>query len=296
MLARCKPEIYRFIFLFGVVGVNSQLVASDAPSPGDISLYASFDEKVQADAGGGELQLRTRLDDSERKGEFKFRDGFPASVFQIAKGKGVCGGALECKEVLEHRGRIFFPARANLAYDSKGWGGAVSLWINTNPDKDLKTPFCDPIQITHKGANDGAIWIDFPDEKPRSMRMGIFPGLRPGDHPLEESDPRASIIRLPHVGFQAGEWHHLAMSWKNFDTGDANAVAQFFVDGKLIGELANREMAMHWDIEKAGIYVAVNFIGLMDEFAVFNRSLSAEEVEYLHQHPQYLNESYHSRR
>jgi hypothetical protein len=272
------------------------LAANDAPSPADISLYASFDEKVQADMGGGELQLRTRTDNPERKGEFVFRDGFPASAFQIAKEKGVCGGALKCTDVLDQRGRIFFPAKGNLAYDPKGWSGAVSLWINTNPDKELKTPFCDPIQMTQKGAHDGAIWIDFPDEKPRSMRMGVFPGLKPAERPLEESDPRAPIVRLPQVGFQTGEWHHLAVSWKNFDTGDANAVAQFFVDGKLIGELANREIAMRWDMEQAGIYVAVNFIGLLDEFTVFKRSLSAAEVEYLYQHPRYLYESNSTRK
>jgi hypothetical protein len=290
MAARCKSRIDKTLILMGSLVVNLPLVAGDAPSPADISLYASFDEIVQADVGG-ELRLRTRADHPERKGEFVLRDGFPASAFQISKGTGVSDGALECRDVLDHRGRIFFPAKGNLAYDPKGWSGAISLWISTNPDKQLKTPFCDPIQITHKGADNGAIWLDFPDEKPRSMRMGIFPGLKPGDRPLKESDPGAPIVRLPRVGFQTGEWHHLAASWKNFDTGHANAVAQFYVDGKLIGELANRELAMRWDIENAGIYIAVNFIGLMDEFAVFKRSLSAEEVKYLYQHPRYLNES-----
>ncbi|MCA9070778.1 MAG: hypothetical protein KDA84_17735, partial [Planctomycetaceae bacterium] len=135
-----------------------------------MTFYASFDEKVQADVGGGEVRFRTRVDDQKRKGQFVFREGFPESVFQIDKQNGVSGGSLSCTDVIPHRGRIFFPAKQNLAYQSNGWGGAVSLWVNINPDQQLKTPYCDPIQITHKGAHDGGIWIDFPNENPRGLR------------------------------------------------------------------------------------------------------------------------------
>ena len=75
--------------------------------------------------------------------------------------------------MLPRNGRIFFPAKGNLAFKKGGWGGAVSLWINTDPNTLLKTKFCDPIQITQKGANNGGIWFDFNDAKPRDLRMGV---------------------------------------------------------------------------------------------------------------------------
>jgi hypothetical protein len=52
--------------------------------------------------------------------------------------------------------KIFFPAKGNIGFNKGGWGGAVSVWCKTDPNKLLKTKFCDPIQIAQKGANDGA--------------------------------------------------------------------------------------------------------------------------------------------
>src|SRR5439155_250054 len=82
-------------------------------------------------------------------------------VFTIAKDGGIHGGALEVKDVLPRNGRIFIPAKGNLAFKKGGWGGAVSFWMKTDPETLLKTKFCDPFQITHKGANNAGIWVDF---------------------------------------------------------------------------------------------------------------------------------------
>jgi hypothetical protein len=38
-------------------------------------------------------------------------------------------------------------------------------------------------------------------------------------------------------------------------------------------------------VDRAGIYVAVNYIGLLDELAVFDRELTATEVKLLHDTP-----------
>jgi hypothetical protein len=59
--------------------------------------------------------------------------------------------------------------------------------------------------------------------------------------------------------------------------------------GKRIGEVRDRAIAMGWDIEKAGIYVSINYIGLLDEFALFGRSLTVEEVTLLHNKPDLLS-------
>jgi hypothetical protein len=250
-----------------------------------VAFYASFDEEVKADKGGGERTLSTRFNHDTEKGQFVFEKGFNDKAFRIAKDKGISGGALECVDVLPRNGRIFFPAKGNIAFNKGGWGGAVSVWINTDPDKLLKTKFCDPIQITEKGANNGGIWFDFNDAMPRDMRHGAFPAVAEGQTPIKEDDPKAPMVRVPKVGFKNGDWHHVVLSWKNFDTGKAEAVSALYVDGKLIGEIKDREIGMNWDVNKAGIYVAVNFIGLLDELAVFERPLTAEEIARLHDQP-----------
>ena len=250
-----------------------------------VLLYASFDESVRADFGGGELTLSTRFNDPEDKTRFIFKKGFDSKVFRIAPGKGIEGGALEVVDVLPNNGRIFLPAKNNIGFKKGGWSGAVSFWINTDPNKLLKTPFCDPVQITHKGANNGGIWFDFNNARPRDCRMGVFSAVPAGQKPISEDDPKAPMVRVPAVKFKASDWHHIVLTWKNLDTGKPNGQAILYIDGKKQGSLDNAPLAMGWDMDKVGIYIAVNFIGLMDELAVFRRMLSPEEVTHLHKSP-----------
>lgn len=250
-----------------------------------LTFYASFDEHVRGDIGGGVLTPSTRRDDTDRPGQFVFTEGIDGDVFRIAPNKGLRGGALEVVDVLPHRGRIFFPARGNLAYKPDGWSGAISFWLNTDPNTMLKTSFCDPIQITHRGASDGGLWTDFPEAQPRNFRLGAFPALAAGETAIPESDPDAPLVTVNDIGFKMGRWHHVVMCWRNFDTGAANATTELYVDGKLRGKLEPRPLAMRWDLDRTGIYFAVNYIGLMDELAIFNRALTAADVEYLCDHP-----------
>jgi hypothetical protein len=279
------------VSLFSVVVsiVDGGEKKDDAALRKAVTFYASFDESPKGDFGGGELALATRFNHETEKGEFVIEKSFDSKVFRIAPGKGIHSGALEVTDVLPKNGRIFFPAKGNLAYKADGWGGALSVWINTDPDKLFKTKFCDPVQITQRGATDGGIWFDFNDAKPRDMRLGIFPAAAPGEKPISEADPNAPMVWIKGVGFKAGDWHHIVLTWDHIDSGKKDGRADLYVDGKHRGTVQDRELAMKWDIEKAGIYVAVNFIGLLDEFALFNRPLTAAEVGRLHQQPGLLS-------
>lgn len=91
------------------------------------TFYASFDEAVRGDFGGGAIELSTRSNHKTEKGEFVFQKGYPAHAFRIAPGKGTSGGALEAVDVLPDNGRIFFPAKGNIAYRKGGWGATLSV-------------------------------------------------------------------------------------------------------------------------------------------------------------------------
>jgi hypothetical protein len=248
-----------------------------------LTFYASFDASLSPDVGVG--PIKTRFGDPNDPAKQTFEDGYNKDIYRIAKGKGIAGGCLEAIDVLPNRGRFFYPVKGNLAFKKGGWSGACSMWINTDPDMLFKLTFCDPVQITQKGANNGGIWFDFNDAKPRDMRMGVFPAVAEGGVGAKESDADAPLVRVPKVGFKSGDWHHIVLSWSNFDTGKKDAIATFYVDGKKIGEVKDRAIAMDWDIEKAGIYTAVGYCGLLDEMALFNRALTAEEVAELHKNP-----------
>jgi formylglycine-generating enzyme required for sulfatase activity len=276
------------VVLLTLVAIAPLVVAADADEDAlkkAVTLYASFDEGVKADYSGGDGTVYTGIRPEPGKPKPEPTKGADEKVFTIAKKKGVAGGCLETVDIVPNNGRIFFPAKGNIAFKKGGWGGAMSMWINFDPDKMLKTKFCDPVQITQKGANNGGIWFDFNDAKPRDMRHGCFPAVKEGEKPQSEDDPKAPMVRVPKVGFKSGDWHHIVISWKNFDTGKPDAVSQFWVDGKLIGEVKDRAIAMDWDIDKAGIFFSIGYIGLLDEFAIFNRPLTAEEIGLLQKKP-----------
>ena len=90
---------------------------------------------------------------------------------------------------------------------------------------------------------------------------------------------------MPGIDWKADDWHHVVITWKNLDTGKPDAIAALYIDGKLIGQVKERAIAMAWDIDRAGVYIAVNYIGLLDELGVFGRELTAGEVQMLHKKP-----------
>jgi len=270
-----------------LVGALSALPAGGDDLRKAVLFYASFDESLKAEVGDG--TLATRFNHEKDAGKFVFEPGFDAKVFRIAKEKGIAQGCLEVTDVLPRNGRIFYPVKGNLAFKKGGWGGSASMWINTDPNMLLKTTFCDPIQITQKGANNGGIWFDFNNAKPRDLRMGVFPGVAAGKVGAKESDADAPMVRVPKVAFKSGDWHHVVLTWSNFDTGKPDALATLYIDGKKIGDVKDRPIAMEWDVDRAGVYIAVNYIGLLDEMALFNRPLTAEEVATLHKTPAWLN-------
>ncbi|MBY0524592.1 MAG: LamG domain-containing protein [Gemmataceae bacterium] len=284
-----KPAL-RLLPFAVLLAFLASLLPADAAEPDDtllklVTLYASFDEGVKADVGGGDLTLWTRSNDPKEKGKILYEKGFDEKVFKVAKDKGIAGGCLDATDVLPNNGRIYFPAKGNIAFKKGGWGATLSVWINTDPNKLLKTRFCDPIQITQKGANNGGIWFDFNDAKPRDMRMGTFPAVADPKTAIKEEDPKAPMVRMKDIGFKSGDWHHIVLAWSNFDSGKKDALATLYMDGKKIGDVKDSEIAMDWDLDKAGIYTAVGYIGLMDELALFNRALTAVEVEALHKKP-----------
>ena len=69
----------------------------------------------------------------------------------------------------------------------------------------------------------------------------------------------------------------------------ADAVTALYIDGKLMGQVKGKAISMGWDIEKAAIYTALSYIGLIDEMALFDRALTAAEVGALQKKPGMLS-------
>lgn len=251
------------------------------------TFYASFDEELRGDFGGSPV-ARTRFNHPTEKGKFTFEDGTDAKAFKVVAGKGVSGGALEVSGAPARGGWAHFPAKGNLAFKKGGWGGSLSVWCKLNPDTMLKTKFCDPVQLTQKGYDNGAMWFDFNDAKPRDLRYGAFTARADNQKAVPETDPKVPMVRAPGVGWKADDWHHVVLTWANLDTGKPDAATALYLDGKFVGEVKGQAIAMDWDVEKANVYFALGYIGLLDELALFDRPLAADEVKLLRERPDLL--------
>ena len=83
-------------------------------------------------------------------------------------------------------------------------------------------------------------------------------------------------------------WHQVVLTFKNFDSSKPDAVTALYIDGKRIGEVQGQAIAMDWDVEKAAVYLGIGCVGLLDEFALFDLALTAEDVSRLHKKPDLL--------
>src|SRR5262245_26688586 len=94
--ARCSrprpdPISRRVTFMLLILSALLTVHADDKAIRDAVTFYASFDEEVKGDRGGGVLTPSTRV--TGEKGKFTFTEGIDRKVFRIAKDKGISGGA-----------------------------------------------------------------------------------------------------------------------------------------------------------------------------------------------------------
>lgn len=252
-----------------------------------ISLHVPFD-------GGFDARVATGTDGhiytgstSERK---EVRKGNHCSRVTIAKGAGKFGDALRFSD--KGPETIFYHG-SNMAYRPADWSGTVSFWLKLTPDEDLKPGYCDPIQITEKAWNDAALFVDFDKTLPRDFRLGVFADYRfwnPTDIAWEKlpvADRPMVVVQKPP--FSRDQWTHVAFTYDGINKKDSEpATCTLYLNGKSTGEL-RKPMQFHWNSDNAAIMLGLEYIGDLDDLAVFSRALSAKEIQQLFALPKGLS-------
>ena len=83
-------------------------------------------------------------------------------------------------------------------------------------------------------------------------------------------------------------WTHVVIAFKDINGQDRGRAA-FYVNGLFQGDCHIPE-SFSWDIEQANLYLGLNYIGKMDELAIFDKALDANEVQLLFQLEQGVKE------
>ncbi len=276
--------IRSFLFL----AILAQSVSAASPLKDALTFHASFDEGVYADFSKGDPNLRTLV---KRKPE-QIVLGLQANgAAKHVRDQGKKGGALHFTR--KETPWLYFKAEDNVPYQKQQWTGSISAWMKLDPEEDLEPGYCDPIQVTTRAWNDGAFFVDFDKEgDPRDFRLGAFADLSVWNpNKADVPEDKRPLLKVSNPPFSKDQWTHVAFTWKNFNSGEKDGVAVFYLNGKKQGEITGWNQQFTWkDDEEARLYIGINYIGLFDELSCFNRALTDEEIQSLYQTPIELTE------
>jgi hypothetical protein len=279
----CRSAVTTLLILFSLIISASVSSSADLSSLREaLTFHASFDQSPDADFALGDRRIFTALSIKEPRNA---TPGLPTNgVVSIAKGEGHVGDALRFHRRAPEM--VHYQAAKNLAYATSNWNGTVSFWLRLDPDADLEPGYCDPLQITPRAWNDGALWVDFSkDERPRHFRLGVFadravwdPTGRDLDKTPETERPLVTLTRPP---FSRDQWTHVVFTFANFNTGKKDGAAVLYLDGQSVGRVSAREQTFTWNPAQAIALLGIGYTGLFDELAFFNRALTPAEVGQL---------------
>jgi hypothetical protein len=102
------------------------------------------------------------------------------------------------------------------------------------------------------------------------------------DKTPEAERPLVTVTRPP---FTRQRWTHVVITFAQFNTGQKDGVATLYLDGQAVGSVSPREQTFTWEPGQAIALLGINYTGLFDELAFFNRALSAAEVARLFASP-----------
>lgn len=265
------------------IGLISALFAGSAQAADNeilakhLTFHASFDTGIKADFAKGDAAAYTG-EDLSRKESYA---GLPENVERLTN-QGKWGGSLRFNDISPKV--LYYRGEGNLPYAADGFDMTVSFWMKLDPEKDLKPGYVDPLQLTDKAWNNSSFFVDFTkDEVPRHFRLGVFSDYahwNPKDTPWDSiPDAERPMIVVTKHPFRSGEWTHVAFTSKDLNR-TANCVTSFYLNGKLQGTRTAHDK-FSWNPEQVAIMLGIQYIGGIDDFAVFDQAFAADQIERL---------------
>lgn len=271
----------------GVEGsaANRKIKQADLDRLGQsLTFHASFDKGADADFALGDPRIYSGKTIAGQQKPVSSEPGLGNPPLAIAKGQGKFGDALDF--TLENTHVVFYKAEKNVAYSTKDFSGTLSFWLKLDPQKIPQT-YTDPIQLTDKDYSNSAIWVDFTkNDIPSDFRLGIFGDQKVWDKKNLKGASEEFFWRLLKIvkpPFSSDKWTHVVVSWEGINT-DQIARGKLYFDGKSQGETGAITEPFVWILPEATIRLGTGpFVGMFDDIAIFDRSLTNEEVKDLYE-------------
>ncbi len=249
-----------------------------------LSFHASFDYGLIASRALGDLHFYRAADRSLQNNATSLIDPEPGSAITMDNGR--YGEAAFFHRYADSL--FFFRGETNVPYLEENWEATISFWLKVDPDQDLEPgQWSDPIQITASSWDDGAIFVDFTRQVPRSFRFAAFPDRavwNPDGDDWQTMPPGAvPMITVEEHPFSNDYWTHVAITLERFNTGEPDGVMTGYLNGKSVGRLEGHVQTISWKPEDVLVQIGLQYIGGIDDLALFERALSAEEINNLYQ-------------
>ncbi len=277
-------SLFRLVLglLFTVLMTTGQ--SEDSSLKTALTFYASFDGGTDADISRGDKRLFTLINKEPKLGNKT------EGMSRMVKGRGLSGDALLFTK--RNAKWLLYDGAKNFHFAEKNWSGSVSFWLKVDPINGLDPGYVDPIQITPNTWNDASFFVDFAkDGNPRSFRLGAFADKsvwNPENKDIPE--PQRPLVPAKSNPFSSDKWTHVAFTWENFNTGKKDGVATLYLNGKNEGIITEWNQKFSWAGKPHRILIGLNYMGLFDELACFNRALSSKEIKRIFDHQKSLNE------
>ena len=260
--------------------ISTQSTVAQTTLRKSLIFHASFDRSGDADVAKGDAKIYTAKSLKRQS----VKAGLHSNGVRHDSQGGKFGGSLV---FTKKTGQIvFFKGPGNLPAVRKGFQGSFSFWLKLSPKDDLPPGYVDPLQITDKKWNDASFFVDFTKATPRQFRLGVFsdfkfwnPKNRKFDNIPEKERPLVSVRKPP---FSRKQWTHIGISFRGFNQKDQDGVATFYLNGKSQGQL-KRKQRFTWGKDRLAIMLGIYYVGGFDDFAIFNRSLTAKEMTTIYQ-------------
>jgi Concanavalin A-like lectin/glucanases superfamily len=262
---------------------HSQTDATRARLSAALTFHASFDHGADADFALGDSQIYTATIEGGQR-VVALTPGLGDPPLAILAGQGRYGAALAFTQERSHV--VVYRAERNVAYAPDSFQGTVSFWMSLDP-AEIPGQYSDPLQITDKDFSDACIWVDFTkNDTPSDFRLGVFGDQREWDTVNQRAQNQAFYWRLAKVTeppFAKGRWTHVVVTWGGINSAQGGR-ARLYFDAEPYGATGRIHERFTWDVAQAGIRLGMGeFVGLIDDLAIFNRPLTHEEIRALYQ-------------
>lgn len=268
----------RSLWLYGVLFAICGTAAGESPARIKKALlfHTSFDTTADADTARGDGQVYT----AQTLQREKVQTGLHRASLRLAPQAGRYGGALEFTGKTPEL--LFYRGGGNLPRRDGGFQGTFCLWLRVAPNEQLPAGFVDPLQITDKKWNNASLFLDFTKETPRQFRLGVFSDYsfwNPADRKWEQiPDAERPLIGVTNPPFRRAAWTHVAVTFEQFNKPGKLGLATLFLNGKSVG-MMRRPQQFTWASDKLAIMLGINYVGLLDDLAIFDRPLTPGEIE-----------------